>query len=155
MIKPVTLSPAELDAVLQRVAPGGREFGAARICRMLAEEHSVQTVRINTRCAVGNISDQVSKFINSRIADLGLYVTCVKPPYKILNQYGQPSGQCLWSFYRDHAANDPCFDQHQKLVEDLRRDVQHLQAELNLPMSATQSTTEWIEALQGVDNGTA
>jgi hypothetical protein len=148
MIEPVTLSPAELDAVLQRVAPGGKEFGAARICRMLAAEHSVQTVRINTRCSVGNISDQVSKFINNRIADLGLYVTCTKPPYKIVNQFGQPSGQCLWSFYRDHAANDPIHDQA-KLESDLRRDVAALQAEFNLPVSANESAQGWMQTLQG------
>jgi hypothetical protein len=152
MITPVTLSPAELDTVLERIAPNGKEYAAARICRMLAEEHSVQTVRINTRCSVGNISDQVSKFINSRIADLGLYVTCVKPPYKILNQYGQPSGQMLWSFYRERAANDSCYDK-EKLEADLRRDVAALQAEFNMPNSASESASSWMDTLQGVGCG--
>jgi len=147
MIKPVTLSPAELDAVLERVAPTGKEYAAARICRMLAEEYSVQTVRVNTRCSVGNISDQVSKFINPRIADLGLYVTCVKPPHKILNQFGQSSGQMLWSFYRE-SANDPCYDQ-EKLEADLRRDVAALQSEYNLPTSENATAEEWMQTLQG------
>ena len=155
MNAPTILTPEELEAVLNRVAPKGIEYAAARIVRMLAGEHSVQTVRINTRCSVGNISDQVSKFVNPRIADLGLYVACVKPPHKILNQYGQPSGQMLWSFYRDYAANDPCFDQQQKLVDGMRRDGRHLQEALNLPMSATQSTEDWVGSLQGVGVGTA
>jgi hypothetical protein len=153
MIAPTTLSPAELEAVLLRVAPAGKEFGAARICRMLAAEHSVQTVRINTRCSVGNISDQVSKFINPRIVDLGLYVTCTKPPYKIQNQFGQPSGQMLWSFYRD-AANDPCFQQ-QKLEADLQRDLRALQVEFDLPVSTAETTEKWLDALQGAGDATA
>lgn len=148
MITPITLTPAELDAVLKRVAPAGKEYGAARICRMLAEEHSVQTVRINTRCSVGNISDQVSKFINCRIEDLGLYVTCVKPPHKILNQFGQSSGQMLWSFYKEQSANDPCYNQ-QKLEVDLARDVAALQAEFNLPTGINASAQEWMQTLQG------
>ena len=76
-MRPITLSEAELQQVISRVAPTGREYGSSRIVRMLASEHSVQTVRINTRCAIGNISDQVNKFINPRIDDLNLYVACV------------------------------------------------------------------------------
>jgi hypothetical protein len=149
MLEPITLTSEQLEQVLSRVSPNGVEYGAARICRLLAGEHSVQTVRVNTRCSVGNISDQVSKLINPRIADLGLYVTCVKPPYKILNQYGQPSGQMLWSFYRDHAENDPCFDQQQKLADDLRRDVQALQEIHALPLSGAETADSWQQTLMG------
>jgi len=125
---PITLSPDDLNAVLTRIAPTGKEYGAARIARFLAEEHSVLTVRINTRCAVGNISDLVSTAINPRISDLGLYVACVKPPRQVSNRFGQPSGMMEWSFYRDTAANDPAYQQ-ESLQEALRRDLRALQAD--------------------------
>lgn len=146
---PITLTPDELDEVMMRVAPTGKEYGAARIARMLADEHSVQTVRINTRCSVGNISDQVSKGINPRINDMGLYVACIKPPRPINNKFNQPSGQMLWSFYRDTAANDPAY--HQETLSDaLRRDLSALQAEfpLDYPPSLNESAEAWESALE-------
>ena len=144
---PIVLTDDQLDQVIQRVCSKGKEFGAARICRLLASEHSVQTVRVNTRCSVGNISDIVSKQINPLIEDLGLYVACVKPPYKIHNQFGQPSGQMLWSFYRD-AANDPVYDQD-KLRRDLQRDVKELQkAHPDMPLSNDYLT--WLNTLAEV-----
>lgn len=102
---PTTLSAFELAEVLKKIAPTGREFGAARIARLLAGEHSVLTRRVNTLCSVGNISDQVSKGINSRVKDLGLRIACCKPPCPIYNKYDQPTGQVEWSWYRV-AAND-------------------------------------------------
>lgn len=154
MIAPITLTSEELESVITRVSPNGKEFGAARICRLLAEEHSVQTVRVNTRCSVGNISDQVSKFVNPRIQDLGLYVTCVKPAYKILNRFGQSSGQMLWSFYRDVAANDPVHTHTvQQLENELRKDLQSMQ--IDFPhdhlVSTNETASTWMEALSGGD----
>lgn len=140
---PVTLSPDELNEVLKRVSPTGKEYGAARIARVLADEHSVQSVRINMRCSVGNISDQVSKGINPKIKDLGLRVACTKPPYQILNKFNQPSGACLWSFYRTSAANDSDF-QPESLQDAMTRDysaitADHMQGDplgLNEPITA-------------------
>ena len=146
---PVTLSPDELNEVIKRVAPTGKEYGAARIVRMLSDEHSVHTVRINMRCSVGNISDQVSKGINPRINDLGLYVACVKPPRQIYNKFDQPSGQMLWSFYRDTAANDPAYSK-ESLSDALRRDLSALQSEfpLDYPPSLNESAEAWEGALE-------
>jgi hypothetical protein len=147
-MRPITLSKVELQQVLNRVAPTGKEYGSARIVRMLASEHSVQTVRINTRCAIGNISDQVNKFINPRIDDLDLYVACVKPPYPIKNQFGQSSGQMLWSFFKDQAVNDEYYDAQDQLMDRLAADVQEMQAQyplLDMP------NDEWIGALQKLD----
>jgi hypothetical protein len=147
-MRPITLSKVELQQVLNRVAPNGKEYGSARIVRMLASEHSVQTVRINTRCAIGNISDQVNKFINPRIDDLDLYVACVKPPYPIKNQFGQSSGQMLWSFFKDQAVNDGYYDPQDQLMDRLAADVQEMQAQyplLDMP------NDEWIGALQKLD----
>lgn len=116
MIQPVTLTADELTQVIQLVAPSGIEYQAARICRMLAEQHSVQTVTINSGCSVGNISDVVNKAINPRISKLGLYIACMQPPRQILNKFNQPSGQVLWGFYRDMVANDPAY--HQEPLQD-------------------------------------
>lgn len=153
MIRPVTLSPDELNQVIWRVAPTGKEFGAARICRMLAAEHSVQTVRVNTRCSIGNISDIVSKGVNPLIKDLGLYVSCVKPPYKILNKFDQPSGQMLWSFYRDQAANDPDYNQSkpETLSEALQRDLSSMRDDYpdDYPPSPNETADGWEDALRG------
>jgi hypothetical protein len=149
MISPVTLSPDELDQVIQRVAPAGKEFGAARICRMLADEHGIQTVRVNIRCSIGNISDIVSKCVNPKIKDLGLYVSCVKPPYKINNKFGQPSGQMLWSFYRE-AANDAEHNP-ESLSDALRRDLSALKDEYPecYPPSLNETAEGWEEVLRG------
>lgn len=146
---PTTLSPDELNQVIKRIAPTGKEYGAARIARMLADEHSVLTVRINLRCSVGNISDQVSKGINPRINDLGLYVACVNPNRRITNKFDQPSGQKLWSFYRDTAANDPAYSQ-ESLEDALRRDLSALEAEfpLDYPPSIAESAQSWESALE-------
>jgi hypothetical protein len=147
-MRPITLSEDELQQVIERVAPTGKEYGSARIVRMLAAEHSVQTVRINTKCAVGNISDQVHKLINPRIDDLGLYVACVKPPYPIKNQFGQSSGQMLWSFFKDQAVNDDYYDPQDNLMARLAADVHEMQAQyplLDMP------DDEWVGALQKLD----
>jgi hypothetical protein len=127
MIYPTTLDPEELEQVIDRVtALSGKELGAARICRLLAESHSVLTSKVNQDCAVGNISDVVSNAINPRIVDLGLYISCMKPPKPIPNRFNQPSGMHLWSFYRDTAANDP--EHHQEHFQNaLRGDSSALQ----------------------------
>lgn len=148
-----TLTAEELAEVINRVAPSGIEYGAARICRVLAQEHSVQTVRINTRCSVGNISDLVSKCVNPRIKDMGLYVACVKPAYAIKNKFDQPSGQMLWSFYRDIAANDPDYQQ-EPLQDALRRDLSALRDEYpdqHIP-SLFETADGWQEVLEGSDH---
>lgn len=152
---PTTLSHDELDQVLQRVAPQGREFGAARICRLLAAEHSVYSVRINMRCALSNISDVVSKGVNSKIRDLGLRVGCVKPPVPILNRYGQPTGMCLWSFYRTEAANDPEYPQ-ESLEDALTRDYSAMSTDFmqgdDLPTTALDDDLEaFAQRIASVD----
>jgi len=116
MLNPIILTDSELSEVIERVAPNGREYGAARICRLLAKHEGVLTAKINFLCSVGNISDIVSKSINPVITDMGLYVACTKPPYRILNKFNQPSGQMIWGFYKD-AANDPVFNLEPDLVE--------------------------------------
>lgn len=112
--KPTSLTNSELDEVLVRVAPAGIEYGAARICRLLASGPALTRV-VNQKCSVGNISDLVNKSINPVVEDLGLYVACDKPAYRILNKFNQPSGQMVWAFFRDvESAND----EHFELVPD-------------------------------------
>ena len=108
MLNPTVLSPAELDLVLRLVNATNREYGAARICRVLAPKHSVRTRTVNVEASVGNISDQVLKAINPRIKSTGLMVGCTKPLQPFKNKYDQSTGECLWSFYRT-AANDAEF----------------------------------------------
>lgn len=110
MLEAVKLSPDELDTVISRVSPTGKEYGAARICRLLSQEPLSLTRKVNAECSVGNISDLVTKAINPAISDLGLYVACIKPPQPVYNRFGQPSGQHLWAFFRDGAANEPQYD---------------------------------------------
>lgn len=156
---PTTLSAFELAEVLKKIAPTGREFGAARIARLLAGEHSVLTRRVNTLCSVGNISDQVSKGINSRVKDLGLRIACCKPPCPIYNKYDQPTGQVEWSWYRDNAANDPAC-QPESVEDALRRDYSainddHMQGDhldLNEPITALDDAlAEFSQQLASVD----
>lgn len=149
---PITLSNDELTAVLQRVAPNGKEYGAARIARLLAGAHSVLSVRINAGCSVSNISDLISKSINPQIADLGLYVACTKPHRRIRNKFGQSSGMMLWSFYRDSAANDPAY-LAESLEDALRRDLSAVQAEFSLdpPPSPSESVDAWETVLKGME----
>jgi hypothetical protein len=107
---PITLSPQELAQVLNRVTVTKREYGATRICRHLATKPSSRTREINIECAVGNIRDIVTKMINPRIASMGLMVASTKPLRAFTNKYGQSTGEHLWSFYRDVAANDDNYD---------------------------------------------
>lgn len=147
-MRPITLSDAELTEVISRLSPTGREFSAARLARLLASEHSVMTVRVNTTTAIGNISDIVKRHINPRIADLNLYVACTKPPYPISNQFGQSSGQMLWSFFKNQSANDDYYDQQDHLMKKLSHDIRELKSQfplLDLPED------EWVGALQKLD----
>lgn len=122
------LTTDELDQVLKLVSPTGRDYSAGRVCRLLARHPATRTRVINRECAVGNISDIVGKAINPRIESLGLYVACVQPPMRLRNRFGEPSGEMLWSFFRDYAANDPVFDDND-MAEDLASDLDDIQAE--------------------------
>ena len=129
---PTVLNSDELNQVIQAVAPQGKEYGAARICRLLAQYHSVPSGQVNRYCFVSNISALVREAINPRIEHLNLYVACEKPPKTIYNALGQPTGQMLWSFFRDVAANDAVW-----------WDTSHLDAEMmELGLNAALGVTE-------------
>ena len=145
--RPTTLTDEELETVLGRIILH-KETCASRICRLLAVNHSVKTVDVNQQCSVGNISDCVSVSINPRIEDLGLYVACVTPPKPILNKFKQPSGQHLWSFYRDMAANDSFFDPAEILAAAFHAEFRHRQT--SLPNLGTESVRAG-KALQKLD----
>lgn len=146
--KPTNLTPEELSQVLDRVDPNGKEFATARICRMLADQHSVETMRLGAVCCVSNVSDRVYNGINPKIADLGMYVTCERPMRAIVNRLGLKSKQMVWSFYKDEAANDAYFDSQDQMVNKLKRDLELMQKNnpfLELP------DDEWIAALKKID----
>ena len=105
------LSEIELSQVLERVSPTGIDYQAGRICRLLAKGEA-RTGTIAATCSVGNLADVVAKSINPKIADLGLFITCVKPPNQIKNQFGQRAGDWIYYFHRfsKEAANEPVFN---------------------------------------------
>lgn len=106
---PIKLTEAELKEVLSLVNIED-EYGAGRICRLLAAIPNSITRDVNRECSVGNISDIVNKAINPRIHSLGLFVSCSRPPAPILNKFNQATGQHFWAFYRiPEAANDAEF----------------------------------------------
>lgn len=91
------LTDIQLSKVLERVSPTGKDYQAGRICRLLAKGSST-TLEIAATCSVGNLADVIAKSINPKIADLGLYVTCHKPPEPIKNQFGQRAGEWIYEF---------------------------------------------------------
>jgi hypothetical protein len=95
---PVTLTADELKTVIKLVSVRGAEYGAARICRLLAGEHSLTAHEISEASDISNVSDMVLRCINPRLKSTDLYVACEKPPQ---------TNYVRWSFYRDWAANDP------------------------------------------------
>ena len=110
-MNPVKLSEIELNSVLNCLNGNRKERGPARLVRLLADKTLVPTVEINTKCSIGNVSDAVLYQINNKIMSVGFFIACVRPPRAIRNQFGEKTGQYLWSFYRfNKAANDPCYD---------------------------------------------
>jgi len=152
MLESIKLTPDELAAVMSRVAPTGVEYGPARICRYLAENPLAITRNVNTQCSVVNISDVVSKAINPRISDLGMYIGCIRPPQPVYNKYGQPTGQMLWAIFRDTAANGPVYDQSntEGPARPLRRDLAALLSDYD--EQHTQGINEPAEAFEDVLN---
>ncbi len=91
---PVTLTADELKTVIKLVSVRGAEYGAARICRLLAGQHSLTAHDINEASDILNVSDIVLKCINPRIKPLGLFIACAKRPTSKFYQ---------WSFYKETA----------------------------------------------------
>jgi hypothetical protein len=88
------LTGEELSKVLSLVSVRGAEYGAARICRLLAGEHSLTAHDISEASDILNVSDMVLKCINPRIKPLGLFIACAKRPTSKFYQ---------WSFYKETA----------------------------------------------------
>jgi len=96
----------ELESLIAVLSPTGIDFQAGRIVRLLAKGPN-RTGIICAKCSVGNIPDVIVKSINPKIMPLGFFVSCVKPPMRIRNQFGQIAGDWIYTLYRaDNAAND-------------------------------------------------
>jgi hypothetical protein len=141
-MEPIRLSNEELDFVLARVTGDHGEYGAARICRLLAVNPLARTRHVNVECSVGNISDIVTKMVNPRIHSLGLFVGCVKPLRPFYNKFGQTTGEHLWSFYRDVAANDDDYDRLDDDINDLASKYPGL-------LSGERTVNDWERDLAG------
>ena len=103
----MALTDQELDKLLAVLSPTGTDFQAGRIVRLLAKGPN-RTGIICALCSVGNIPDVIAKSINPKIMPLGFFVSCVKPPMVIRNQFGQVAGDWIYTLYRadKSAAND-------------------------------------------------
>ena len=100
------ITDQELDNLLAVLSPRGVDFQAGRIVRLLAKGPNGTGI-ICAKCSVGNIPDVIAKSINPKIMPLGFFVSCVKPPMVIRNQFGQVAGDWIYTLYRaDKAAND-------------------------------------------------
>ena len=100
------ITDQELDKLIAVLSPTGTDFQAGRIVRLLAKGPN-RTGIICAKCSVGNIPDVIAKSINPKIMPLGFFVSCVKPPMVIRNQFGQVAGDWIYTMYRaDKAAND-------------------------------------------------
>ena len=106
---PVTLTADELKTVIKLVSVRGAEYGAARICRLLAGEHSLTAHDISEASDISNVSDMVLRCINPRLKSTDLYIACEKPPQ---------TNYVRWSFYRDWAANDSDWSDFDKRLGD-------------------------------------
>jgi hypothetical protein len=120
------LKNKELNEVLKLVSPSGIDYQAGRICRLLAQGEN-RTGVIASRCSVGNIPDVIAKNINPKIAPLGLFIACVKPPNVIRNKFDQRAGDWIYSFYnaKQKAANDPIYEQGSS-VDDWQEQLKDL-----------------------------
>ena len=102
----MNITDQELDKLLAVLSPTGIDYQAGRIVRLLAKGPN-RTGIVASRCSVGNIPDVIAKAINPKIMPLGFFVSCVKPPMVIRNQFGQVAGDWIYTLYRaDKAAND-------------------------------------------------
>jgi len=100
------ITDQELENLLAVLSPRGIDFQAGRIVRLLAKGPN-RTGIICAKCSVANIPDVIVKSINPKIMPLGFFVSCVKPPMVIRNQFGQVAGDWIYTLYRaDNAAND-------------------------------------------------
>jgi len=110
-MQPITLSPVQLQAVLDCVTSASKQNGARRIAVYLGEHARVRTRTLNVECSCGNLSDQISVHINPHIAHLGLYIACNKPPQQFKNKFSEHTNEHQWSFYQaQEAANEPDYD---------------------------------------------
>lgn len=117
------LNTQELNKVLKFVSPTGVDFQAGRICRLLAKGVN-RTGVIASTCSVGNIPDVIAKKINPAIAELGLFIHCVKPPNIIRNKFNQVAGDWLYSFYsiNHKASNDDVYNNGSS-VDDIEKEL--------------------------------
>ena len=100
------ITDQELDKLIAVLSPTGTDFQAGRIVRLLAKGPN-RTGIICAKCSVGNIPDVIAKSINPKIMPLGFFVSCVRPPMVIRNQFGQVAGDWLYTLHRiNKAAND-------------------------------------------------
>ena len=84
--------------------------------------------------------------INPLIEDLGLFASCVKPPGRLSNKFGQRTGDHYWSFYRvQAAANDDSYD------DDLANDLEDVK-QRHPDVAGDSDVHGWIADLKRIED---
>ena len=96
-MKPVTLSPAEIESADVTLPYGFTQ--AQRMLRFLAVNPGASTAAVAANCAIGNLSD-VARKSNRYLPDAGLFISCQRPITRPLNRFGEPSSMFEWGLYR-------------------------------------------------------
>ena len=130
MFQKTRLSPLEVEFILSKLSVDGNTRQATkRLINYLAVNPESITVDVNRSCSIGNISHYSTKYINPKIRQYGYQIGCERPPFPVLNKYGEYTQQHLWSFYRldtvdldqlPDAAND---DEAEELAESFGNDL--------------------------------
>lgn len=103
-LEPVTNLP-NIDEIIEAVGRSGRK---KRFVQMINQAARVPTGHINVKAKIQNVSDVRSE-INNSLAPYSLVIKYEDPPTPILNAYGEPTGQKLYSLFKPReAANDDC-----------------------------------------------
>jgi len=108
-LEPVTDLP-NIDEIIDAVGRSGRK---KRFMLMVNKESRVPTGHINVKAKIQNVSDVRSE-INNSLTPFEVIIKYEDPPTPILNGYGEPTGQKLYSLFKlREAANDSDFNSGQ------------------------------------------
>ncbi len=95
--KPTTLDPAQSLKLIKIISPYASR--CHRLIEYLSQNKQAPSGHVANACSIGNISDTASD-INPSIYKEGYFIGCEKPLVRILNKFGEPSNEHLWSIYK-------------------------------------------------------
>lgn len=95
-LRVTTIPDTTIERLLNRL-PETMNQGR-RLLALLGRRSKIITREVNQTCSIGNIAD-VAAYVNPYLHSEGLMIGCETPPDKIINKFGEPSNQFLWSIY--------------------------------------------------------